>query len=328
MRWGLIGAGDIVRKRVGEALRDGRGCELVAVSRGRPELVDAFARDVGARRSHADWRDLVRDPGIDAVYVATPVHLHAEQTIAAAEAGKHVLCEKPMAIDAADCDRMIAACRGAGVRLGIAYYRHFYPAVLRAKALIASGAIGEPVFAQMLASEPFDPRPGDPRGWLVQRARSGGGPMADFGCHRIEVLLHLLGPAAQTRGVAATVALDREVEDTAAALLRFECGACAVVAVTNAAAARQDTLDVFGTRGSIRAASLNAGDLIVDTSTGQRLESHPPAANVHVPLVEEFVDAVGSGRDPAVDGAAGRAVAALQDAVYADASTATPSAGT
>jgi predicted dehydrogenase len=321
LRWGLIGAGDIVRKRVGEALRDGRGCELVAVNRARADRLEAFAREVGARRWHADWRDLVRDREIDAVYVATPVHLHAEQTIAAAEAGKHVLCEKPMAMNAAECDRMIDACRAAGVRLGIAYYRHFYPAVTRARELIATGAIGEPVFAQMIASEPFDPRPGGPRGWLVQRAQSGGGPMADFGCHRLEVLLHLLGPIAQVRGVAATVALDREVEDTAASLLQFERGACAMVAVTNAASDRQDTLDIFGTNGSIRTASLNGGDLIVNTGGTHRVESHPPAANVHVPLVEEFVEAVHSDRDPAVDGSAGRAVAAIQDDIYGDATT-------
>jgi predicted dehydrogenase len=179
--------------------------------------------------------------------------------------------------------------------------------------------IGEPVFAQMIASEPFDPRPGGPRGWLVQRAQSGGGPMADFGCHRLEVLVHLLGPVAQVRGVVATVALDREVEDTGATLLQFDRGACAMVAVTNAASDRQDTLDIFGTQGSIRTASLNGGDLTVRSGDGQRLESHPPAANVHVPLVEEFVDAVVSARDPAVDGVVGRTVAAIQDEIYGDA---------
>ena len=317
MRWGLIGAGDIVRKRVGEALRDGRGCELVAVSRANADLVEAFAGEIGARRWYADWRDLVRDDDVDAVYVATPVHLHAEQTIAAAEAGKHVLCEKPMAMNPAECDRMIAACRGARVRLGIAYYRHFYPAIIRIRQLIASGAIGTPVFAQMLASEPFDPRPGAPRYWLVEPSKSGGGPMADFGCHRLEVLLHLLGPVARVRSVVASAALARDVEDTAAALLQFECGACAMVAVTHAAADRQDTLDVFGTEGSIRAVSLNAGDLAVRTGAEHRLESHPPPANVHTPLVEEFVEAVRAGRDPAVDGGAGRAVAAVQDDIYA-----------
>jgi predicted dehydrogenase len=318
VRWGLIGAGDIVRKRVGEALREGRGCELVAVSRANADLVERFASEVGASRWYADWRDLVRDAGIDAVYVATPVHLHAEQTIAAAEAGKHVLCEKPMAMNAAECDRMIAACRDARVRLGIAYYRHFYPIVIRIRQLIASGAIGEPVFAQMMASEPFNPRPGAPRYWLVQPSQSGGGPMADFGCHRLEVLIHLIGPVARVTSVVANVALDREVEDTAAALLQFERGACGMVTVTNAAAERLDTLDVFGTRGSIRVASLNAGDMVVRIGTEERAESHPPAVNLHLPLVEEFADAVLSGRDPAVDGRTGLAIAAIQDDIYAD----------
>ena len=315
--WGLIGAGDIVRKRVGEALRHGRGCELAAVSRASADRVEAFAHEVGARRWYVDWRDLVKDDEIDAVYVATPVYLHAEQTIAAAEAGKHVLCEKPMAMNVAECDRMMAACRASGVRLGIAYYRHFYAAVIRIRQLIASGAIGRPVFAQMIASEPFDPAPGDPRYWLVQPSQSGGGPMADFGCHRIEVLLNLLGPVASVRSVVTNAALDRDVEDTAATLLRFESGACALIAVTNAAADRRDTLEILGTGGSIRAASLNAGDFTLRMGEEERVESHPSAANVHVPLVEEFVDAVLNDRDPAVDGRAGRAVAVIQDGIYA-----------
>jgi predicted dehydrogenase len=317
VRWGLIGAGDIVRKRAGEALREGRGCELAAVSRARADRVEAFAHEVGASRWYADWRDLVRDDEIHAVYVATPVHLHAEQTIAAAEAGKHVLCEKPMAMNVAECDRMLAACRDSGVRLGIAYYRHFYPAVIRIGQLIASGAIGQPVFAQMIASEPFDPGPDDPRRWLVQPSQSGGGPMADFGCHRVEVLLQLLGPSSCACSLLTNAALDRAVEDTAAALLRFESGACALVAVTNAAADRRDTLEILGTRGSIRAASLNAGDFTLRIGEEERVESHPAAPNVHVPLVEEFVDAVRNDRDPAVDGRAGRAVAIIQDAIYA-----------
>jgi predicted dehydrogenase len=190
--------------------------------------------------------------------------------------------------------------------------------VIRVKALIAAGAIGKPVFAQMVASEPFDPQPGEPRHWLVQRSQSGGGPMADFGCHRLEVLLHLLGPVAAVRSIAVNAALDREVEDTAAALLQFEHGAGAMVTVTHAAAERQDTLEILGTRGSIRIASLNAGNIVVRIGTEDRVESHLPAANVHVPLVEEFVDAVRSHHDPAVDGAIGRAIAVIQDAIYAD----------
>jgi len=317
IRWGLIGAGDIVKRRVADALRHGRGCELVAVGRARGDLVETFAREVGAR-GYRDWRDLVRDPDVDAVYVATPVHLHAGQTIAAAQAGKHVLCEKPMAMDLGECDRMIAACRSGGVRLGIAYYRRFYPAVHRIREILDAGEIGDPVWTQMTAFEPFDPGPGAPRSWLLQRSLAGGGPMADFGCHRLEVLLHLHGPVRRVTSIVATVVLRREVEDTAAALLQFERGACAMLAVTHAAADRQDTLDLFGRRGSIRVASLNGGDLVVRTGDAERRESHPPASNVHLPLVEEFVDAVQRGRDPTVDGQVGRAVAVIQDEIYAD----------
>jgi predicted dehydrogenase len=324
MRWGLIGAGDIVRKRVGEALRDGRGCELVAVSRARTDLVESFAREVGARRWHADWRQLVTDEEVDAVYVATPVHLHAEQTVAAAEAGKHVLCEKPMAMTAAECDRMIAACRAHGVQLGIAYYRRFYPAVVRAKAILTSGEIGQPVFAQMNAFEYFDPAGDHPRHWLLDPSASGGGPMMDFGCHRLEVLLHLLGSVRRTASIAANVVFTREVEDTAVVLLQFDQGPCGVVGVTHASRQRQDTLQLFGTGGSIQIDELNAGRIRIRVGDRERVESHPPAANVHLPLVDDFVDAVLTGREPAVTGGMGRAVAVIEDQIYAVA----PSRGT
>jgi predicted dehydrogenase len=321
LHWGLIGAGDIVRRRVADALKNARECELVAVTRGRADLVEQFAREVEARRAYRDWRDLVVDSDVDAVYVATPVALHAAQAVAAAEAGKHVLCEKPMAMDVGECDRMIDACRAHGVRLGVAYYRRFYPAVGRIRDIVNGGEIGDPVVVQMNAFEPFDPEPGAPRSWLIDRAQSGGGPLADFGCHRIEVLLHLLGPVRSVASVVATVALRRDVEDTAAALLRFERGACAMLAVTHAAADRQDTFDLFATGGSIRVASLNAGDIVVRAGDVERRESHPPAPNVHVPLVEDFAAAVRSGRDPAVDGHTGRAVAVIQREIYANTSS-------
>jgi predicted dehydrogenase len=136
LKWGLIGCGDISRKRVAPALRDLPNCDLVAVSRANFALADSFAKEFGARNCYEHWQDLIADREIDAVYIATPVHLHAEQTIAAAEAGKHVLCEKPMALDVAQCDCMIAACRKNNVKLGIAYYR-IYSGVNRIKEIIA-----------------------------------------------------------------------------------------------------------------------------------------------------------------------------------------------
>ena len=315
-RWGLIGTGDIARKRVAPALRDSPLCDLVAASRGRPHPDEAFAASFGIGRWHPRWQDLIADRDIDCVYIATPVHLHAAQTIAAAQAGKHVLCEKPMAMSVAECDEMIAACAANGVTLGIAYYRRFYPAIERARQLVASGAIGQPVIAQINAFEWCDVRSEDDRGWFMRKAESGGGPMFDFGCHRIEVLMNVLGPVRDVTSLMGNVVFTREVEDTAMALLRFESGACATLSVTHAAVESKDTFDVFGTRGSIHIENLNRGDLRLHTPSGDSPESHPPDPNLHRPLIDDFAEAVLTGRPPAVTGETGRAVARIEEEVY------------
>lgn len=316
LRWGLIGCGDIARKRIAPALRDSSTCELIAVSRAQSQLAESFAREFGARRWYARWEDLLFDQEIDAVYVATPVHLHARQAIAAAQAGKHVLCEKPMAMNVNECDQMIDACRLNKAKLGVAYYRHFYPAITRIKSIIEAGEIGKPIIVQINAFEWFDPAAGHPRSWLIDEKLAGGGPMFDFGCHRIEVLLHLLGPVAEVKSMNANVFFDREVEDTAAALFRFASGACGTLSVSHCAREPQDTLHVFGSEGSIHLPVLNQGLVQVVTVNGKRDESLPPADNLHQPLIEGFVAAVLADREPAVDGAIGRAVALIEEEIY------------
>lgn len=315
VRWGLIGCGDIARKRVAPALRDSALCELVAVSRARSELAESFAREFGARRWCADWHDLLMDYEIDAIYVATPVHLHAEQTIAAAERGKHVLCEKPMALNVAECDRMIAAGRANDVKLGVAYYRHFYPAVRRVKELVESGELGVPVVAQINAFEWFDPSQSDPRAWLINKSLSGGGPMFDFGCHRIEVLLDIFGDVHDVKATLANTFFDREVEDTATAVFQFERGTCATLTVTHAAREPQDTFDLFCSHGSIHIPVLNEGTMRVLTPDGERIEAHPNASNIHQPLIDDFAAAILQNRDAVVTGEIGRAVAIVEEKV-------------
>jgi predicted dehydrogenase len=319
LKWGIIGSGDIVRKRVAPAIRDLPGSEAIAVSRAQADLLEPFAREFGIPRWYADWRDLLRDDQVEAVYVATPVYLHAEQTIAAAEAGKHVLCEKPMGMDVAECDRMIEACRTSGVRLGIAYYRRFYPVVEAVRSILASGEIGTPVIAQINAFERFDPPPDHPRHWLVQRDKSGGGPMFDFGCHRIELLMNILGEISETKGMLARVALDRIVEDTAVALLRMQQGALGSITVTHAAFHAADTLDIYGTDGSIRIPSLNEGSKMVRSGSGERTERHPGPPNSHLPLIADFERAVAEHREPAASAAIGRAVNVVEAAIYSEA---------
>jgi predicted dehydrogenase len=203
------------------------------------------------------------------------------------------------------------------VKLGVAYYRHFYPVVVRAREIIEAGEIGVPVLAQINAFEYFDPPPDHPRSWLLRKSRSGGGPMFDFGCHRIEVLTNILGPIRKVSALTAKVAFDREVEDTATALFQFARGTCAVLSVTHAAAEAQDTLDVFGSAGSLHVPVLNEGTLRVVAGESERREALPPESNLHAPTIRDFVDAVMNDREPAVNGDVGRDVARIEEEIYA-----------
>ena len=316
VRWGLIGCGDIAHKRVAPALRDLHNCDLVAVSRADSDKAESFAREFGASRWYRDWRELIADEEVEAIYVATPVHLHAEQTIAAAEAGKHILCEKPMAMSVEECDRMIAACEANQVKLGVAYYRHHYPVIKRIREILKTGEIGKPVLAQVNAFERFDPAPSHPRHWLIEKALSGGGPMFDFGCHRIEVLINLFGEVKEIRSLVGNVLFEREVEDTATALLQFERGPQALLSVTHAAAEPQDTLEIFGSSGSIHVARLNEGEISIRSGEGERVEAHPPHPNLHQPLIDHFSQAVLNKRDLPVDGHLGREVSRIIEEIY------------
>lgn len=319
VRWGIIGAGDIVRRRVAPAINDLPNCELTAVARANADMAAEFASEFGAKRGYGDWRELVKDDEVDAVYIATPVYLHAPQTIAAAEAGKHVLCEKPMAMNASECDEMIAACEANGVKLGIAYYRRFYPVLARVRELLASGEIGRPVVAQINSFEYVDIAVDDPRHWFLEKAKNGGGPMMDFGCHRLEVVTNLFGRVARMSSLTANVEWkDREVEDTAVATLEFESGPVATVTVTHGAIEPQDTLNIFGTLGSLHIPVLNRGDVRIVSKNAERIESHPNGPNTDEPLIADFADAILNDRKPAIGGDTGREIARLMDEIYKD----------
>src|SRR5262249_53011116 len=226
------------------------------------------------------------------------------------------LCEKPMAMAPDECERMIAACKLSGVTLGIAYYRRFYPVSPRGKEIIASGGIGKEGIARSKAVKVCQPSPSEDRYWLLEKSKSGGGPMMDFGCHRIEILINLFGPVKRTAAVIGRALFDREVEDTSVAGIEFESGTQASLAVTHAAFESRDTLDIYCSAGSIHTPSLNPAQIPIVTAAGERIESHPPHANLHQPLIEDFTRAVLDGREPGVGGDVGRAVALIEEGIY------------
>jgi 1,5-anhydro-D-fructose reductase (1,5-anhydro-D-mannitol-forming) len=314
--WGLIGCGDIARRRVGPALRDLESCRFLALARARAERAAECAAELGAERAYGTWQELLLDEDVQAVYIATPPHLHAGIAVAAAGAGKHVVCEKPMAPGLEEADAMIAACRAAGVRLSVAYYRHLYPVMARIREILSSGKIGTPLVAQINAFEHHALDPGDPRSWLLDPEISGGGAMIDFGCHRIEVLLDLLGDVEEIQGMTSRRFAGRAVEDTASALLRFRKGALGLITVSTVLEELKDSLDIFGSEGSLHVPVLNRGLFVVRNSSGEREESCPCHENLHRPYLQAVTEALLEGQAPPVSGELGREVTRIITEIY------------
>lgn len=316
IKWGLTGCGDISRRRVAPGLIEAEGSRLISVNRSDFSKAEEFAKEFGAEKWFKDWKEMIVDRDINAMYIGTPVHLHSEQAIAAAEAGKHVLCEKPMAMNTAEADKMIDACRANGVKLGIAYYRNLYPAIKRIKEIIESGELGQITHIQSNNFTQFNRQPGEPRSWLLDREKSGGGPMMDMGCHRIEVFLNLLGDIESVSAFNKNLVYEREVEDNSTALFQFKSGAEGILTSSHAASEPRDTLEIYGTGGSIHVPVLNEGTLHIWSPSGSRTEKYPNPENVHKPLIEDFISAVNEDRNPAVTGEAGREVSRILDMIY------------
>src|SRR5215472_12895642 len=186
LNWLVIGIGDITTKRVIPAIQNETRSRLYGVVTRDPAKAASYNT-----RNFATLDEALSDPAVQAVYVATPVFLHAPQTIQSLRAGKHVLCEKPMAMNEAEARTMVRAAEETGKTLGVAYYRRGYPKVQRAKQLIEQGAIGRPVVAELTNHMWFDGT--GSRSWLVEPAKAGGGPLFDIASHRIDVLNYLFG---------------------------------------------------------------------------------------------------------------------------------------
>ncbi len=236
------------------------------------------------------WTSLdaaLADPAVDAVYVATPVFLHAPQTIQALRAGKHVLCEKPMAMNEVEARSMLQTAEESGKTFGVAYYRRMYPKVQRAKQLLAAGVIGQPVLAELTCHGWFDENQSH-RNWLIDPALAGGGPLHDVASHRIDVLNFLFGQPHRVSGHLSNAVHHYAVEDNATVMIDYPGGVRGIVDVRWHSKIARDECRIRGTEGEMELSPLNGPDLIYP---GVR-ENLPPHANLHYPMIENFVDAV------------------------------------
>src|SRR3974390_3445722 len=193
IRWGLVGCGEISRKRVVAAIQSAMDSELRACIRKDSSRLEEFQSRYRIANGYRSYVGFLADDEIDAVYIATPVVLHCQQTVQAAEHGKHVLCEKPMAMNVSECRKMIEACRRNGVRLGVAYYRRFYPAVMKIRELIQNEVLGMPILARTPLVEHAESADCRPLVWRFLPEAGGGGLLMDMASHRLDVLAMLFG---------------------------------------------------------------------------------------------------------------------------------------
>jgi len=289
--WLVVGVGDISTKRVIPGI----------LAEPRSRLAGIVSRDPakGAPYSVPAWNSLdtaLAECDAAAVYVATPVFLHAPQTISALRAGRHVLCEKPMALSCAEANAMQQASQDTGRVLGIAYYRRMYPKVARARELIEAGAIGRPVFAEATAHGWFHTTEG--RGWFIDPAMAGGGPLYDIGCHRIDLLNYVFGAPARVVGQLSTIVHPFAVEDNATVLIEYDSGVRGVLDVRWHSRVSRDEFRIRGVDGELDLTPLNGPELVYPGG----VEQWPAPANLHYPCIEDFVTALLDGRPPRSSG--------------------------
>jgi len=297
--WAVVGLGDITRRRVLPALRDESRSRIRAVVTRDPAKARSECDNLGVERICSTLEDALADPEVTAVYVATPVALHYPQTMAALAAGKHVLCEKPTALNPGQVETMIATAKAAERYFGVSFYRRFYPAVNRARELMRAGAIGQPTLVWACQHSWFDDYVMGHRAWLFDPALSGGGPLMDVGSHRIDLLNYLFGEP-RLAGAAISRQTHRTpgflVEDSATVTMDYttagELGAVrAILDVRWNSRESRDEFRIIGTDGQIDLTPLNSGR--IRSPKGEEL--HPPHDNFHFPLIQHFADVLEKG---------------------------------
>jgi UDP-N-acetyl-2-amino-2-deoxyglucuronate dehydrogenase len=313
MRFGIIGCGSIAANSFAPSIIRSDMTELVAVCRRDLEGARTFAGNFADCAAYGSHAQLLADEAVEAVVISTPTDTHCEYTLAAAAAGKHVLCEKPMARDRHEARRMIEACREAGVTLAVAYRRRLFPQVVAAKQLVAAGAIGQTVCTRTHYSGYSDLS-----GWRNQPGI--GGSLMEMAVHRIEVLLNLAdSEPLEVCGLIDTVYhKDWQVDDTNGLLLRFADGTMGVHSTILTSKPRRDFAQIDGVEGRILIDGLEHDGETIELETSQERKTiavEPlPAPYFDQPMIEDLVDAVQQDRDPVCDGMTGYRVQAVADA--------------
>ncbi len=334
--FGVVGLGMIAEFHA-RALQAMAGAELVACYSRDPDKAAVFAARHGGT-GHNDYDAFLDNPGLDVVAICTPSGAHLEPTVAAAAAGKHVICEKPLEVTIERVDQMISACADAGVLLAGIFPRRFNPSTRLLKQAVDGGRFGRIAMADAIVKWWRPQAYYDSGAWRGTWALDGGGALMNQSIHSIDLLLHVMGDVKSLRAETRLIAHSGiEVEDTAVASLEFACGALGVIQGSTACwskAGHAAEIQITGSRGSVfmaddrfrvwESAEETAEDASVRAEFG--LEGSSAGAGAADPSAidfawhqrnfEDLVAALRDGRAPAIDGGEARRSVALIRAIY------------
>jgi len=309
IKWGIIGCGDVTEVKSGPGFQKAKNSELVMVMRRNGKLARDYARRHNVPRWTDDAAALVNNPDVDAVYVATPPSSHQEYTLLAAQAGKPVYVEKPMALNFEQCKIMLEACQTAGVPLFVAYYRRALARFLKVKELLDSGAIGAVRFVTVTLFMKPRPDEQDPANlpWRVVPEIAGGGRFVDLASHQFDFFDFVLGPISQVSGFAANQASPFPAEDVVSAAFVFESGVHGTGVWNFAAHDDVDRVEIVGSAGRIIFSAFDARPVRLVSGTDRTEFAIEYPAHVQQPLIQTVVDELnGSGVCPSPGQSAAR----------------------
>jgi 1,5-anhydro-D-fructose reductase (1,5-anhydro-D-mannitol-forming) len=287
--WGLIGASTIASEHMIGAIRAQAGHEVVAVASSNPERGRKFAAQHEIDASYDSVGALLADPRVAVVYISTTNDLHRDQVLAAAKAGKHVLCEKPLALSIDDALQMAAACKAAGVVMATNHHLRNAATHRRIRELIQAGAIGKPLFARVFHAVYLPPHL---QGWRLDKPQAGGGVILDITVHDVDTLRFLLdAEPIEAVGMTQSASLAKEgLEDGVMSILRFDNGVLAQLHDAFTVKYGGNGIEVHGEAGSIVGRNVmtqrGVGELLLRNADGEQA-----VAVDHVNLYERGVAA-------------------------------------
>lgn len=295
LRWGFIGCGEVTEKKSGPAFNEVAGSEVVAVMSRNAIKARSYAERHGVRKWYTDAQELIDDPDVNAIYIATPPSSHATFAILAMRAGKPVYVEKPLAANYDDCARINRVSEQTGVPCFVAYYRRYLPYFKKVKNLIYDKVIGDIMNVQIRFSCPprdLDYSAGASLPWRLQPDIAGGGYFYDLAPHQLDLLQDLFGVIVEAEGICANRAGLYAAEDNVCACFRFESGLSGSGSwcFVGHKSAKEDCVEVIGDKGMLCFSVFNYDPIRLVTSEGTSSINVPNPPYVQLPIIKNVIE--------------------------------------